>query len=333
MNKNSGRKKRSIYFKLLILTISVSAAYLYFPQPENPAVQGRSMGEWLSDMDYSHPPAVREKAEQVILNMGSKGSRILGSLLAYADSYPKKMYRHWYPNLPFSIQIKLKLPTEPVEEKKHILGILKLFGKEAAIAMPHLIKILSDPKQSALHEMVLAVLFEIGPEAKKAIPAIVDSILNESLENLSPTALLRLTNGSKDPIRELSKVMNAPSPRLRTTVAETFAKMIPTPTWAIPLLVDKMNDPDDLTCGTIIWAMGRLGPESFQGLSNGLDSDRFIVRMSSILALRDLGSAALPALKKLNELQSDPNAQIQGEAIKTIQMISDSQGTIHSRRD
>ncbi|MBI2945643.1 MAG: HEAT repeat domain-containing protein [Candidatus Wallbacteria bacterium] len=104
---------------------------------------------------------------------------------------------------------------------------------------------------------------------------------------------------------------------LRLQAAESLKKQT-VPLGALPVLVDALDDDWPSLSGALINAIVSIGADTVPGLISGLDDPRPKVRSRVIAALGRLRDAALPALKRLDELILDTDPLVSNAAARAL---------------
>ena len=169
-------------------------------------------------------------------------------------------------------------------------------GPEASEAVPALLEALEDKNWSKSHNyLVPHALGRIGPAAKDAIPA-----LKQGMEEDTQTApwyaeaLWRIDPGQRDIANDvLQRSFTHTNRFTRVKAARVHWGINKNPEVAVPLLIELLNDPKNL------WMI------------------------NTMLALKDIGSAATNAIPALKEKLNDKDKVVQEVAGEVIAKIGE----------
>jgi HEAT repeat protein len=154
--------------------------------------------------------------------------------------------------------------------------------------MPVFMEVVKNPKEHALAlNQTLTALNELGPEAKAAVPALVE-VLKGPNNNLYVFAL---TN----------------------TLGTIGAASVPP---LAELLNNKDTDPRILY--PVIQALGRVGPEGAEPLIKAMDHENVNIRSQVVMSIGQMGPGAKAAVPKLAELAKGGDANLRNNAINAL---------------
>ena len=140
---------------------------------------------------------------------------------------------------------------------------------------------LKNPHHFVREEAVRA-LRDLGPQAKSAVPALIEVLQHD------PNADVRLTAGG------------------------TLGAIGPGAKAAIPSLTKALKDPDPHISRTAAWALGRIGAEAaVADLVKAMKSKDRNLRFAATSALANLGSSTEPVLKALQAATKDADGGVQ----------------------
>jgi HEAT repeats len=196
--------------------ISLGLAF-HLLQPRQPVYQGRTLSQWLKDIDYGRSPATREQALAAIREMGTNALPGLIADLGHVDSPFRKMLMRAVNIQPW-VHVKFRTPNE-----RYVWATLafEALGPEARPAGPALEALFDSNPIYALHAYAA-----LGPES---IPALGRALTNENkwvrwnaasaLREFGPQAsgtapLLRLGLQDPDPTvrAQMTKALGAVTP-------------------------------------------------------------------------------------------------------------------------
>ncbi len=130
--------------------------------------------------------------------------------------------------------------------------------------VPEMIKALKD--NSAIARMNAAgVLGKIGPEALQSIPALIDSLENDTYplsQESAAMALGRIGTNSSEAFTALSRALSSEKPYIRAVAVEALGEMGPNAKGAVPVLTGMLNIKEERIWHKTMKALGNIGPDS-----------------------------------------------------------------------
>jgi HEAT repeat protein len=192
-------------------------------------------------------------------------------------------------------------------------------GPQAKSAVPGLVDELSI---ESMRESVLHSLIDIGPEAEDAIPALLKAI-----EEYAPAcrwlAAEALANIGEAAVPALNKAAESENTYLRIWCNAALAKQQGTDSPNLRYLAQLMNGGNKKTAAEAVSALNMLGPISkplvpdfIEALKHSVGSKKEIA-----FALAKIGKDAGPAVPELIKLIQDPDLLTSAEAIYAISQI------------
>jgi HEAT repeat protein len=142
-----------------------------------------------------------------------------------------------------------------------------------------------------------------GPEAKDAIPALIEALEDEDeyVRTAASRALGKIGPEAERAIPALMKMIKDQVMIVRMGAAAGLGGIGPKAREAIPLLADALESPheDHNVKREAAEALGKMGPEAIPSLVKALQNNQYFARRMSALALGEIGGAdAVPALIK-----------------------------------
>jgi hypothetical protein len=135
-----------------------------------PVYQGRALSDWPVQLTDSDSQAERDQAALAVRLVGTNAIPTLLQMLGSQESPFRTKYlawrRGWYHPLGFHLR---RLPNNFARAQA---GFDEL-GPSAALAVPDLIKILDENRSRECLDRTAAVLGNIGPGAKAAVPSLL----------------------------------------------------------------------------------------------------------------------------------------------------------------
>jgi len=177
---------------VVVAFLAILAALFITRRPSPPSWEGRTLNDWLGDLDRADEPS-RLAAERAIARMGPKAIPALRAHLGRRDPFLTPAFRKMEPYLPRWAWRRLFLLLKPDEielRRKHAAQGLGLIGPPAVVAAPDLIRALNDANPT-LPPAASQALARIGIDA---VPALTNALATAS----SPARILILAILAKD---------------------------------------------------------------------------------------------------------------------------------------
>jgi len=185
--------RRSLLRRVVVVAfLAVLAALLIALRQSPPSSEGRTLNDWLGDLDLADEPS-RLAAERALARMGPQAVPTLRAQLARRDPFLAPAFRKMEPYLPRWAWRRLFLLLKPDEielRRKQAAQGLGLIGPPASVAVPDLIRALSDANPT-LPPAASQALARIGMDA---VPALTNALATAS----APARVLILAVLAKD---------------------------------------------------------------------------------------------------------------------------------------
>ena len=278
----------------------ISAWALAKISPENKAAQQRAIQMAIKALG-DESPELRRAAAQALWELKADPELVQPSLLAALNDENPAVRAHVaqaLASLGAKALPKLVAALKDPIKRDHALKILQQLGPEAKDAVPELINTLGAVSESECRCEVLLTLASIGPEAAVAAPTLAKMLSDEFQINSATAcyALGKFGPGAQGAVAALSKNMNS---------EDKFVQLVSV--WA--LLRIKPGD-------------AQLADKAIPMLINALSlTDRELARTEAAAALGDIGpkaQAAVPALKKALD---DPSPSVRAAAAEALSKI------------
>jgi HEAT repeat protein len=176
----------------------------------------------------------------------------------------------------------------------HAVAALGEMGPQAREAVPALVEALRDVR---IRDEVLKALGNIGSETPEAAPAYLESLRIEGLRMLAAEKLERI---GRPAVPTLIDALKDEDPDIRETAARILGNLGPQADQAVPALTAALKDPDRGVSVQAAIALGKIGPRAkaaVPALFEALQDPR--VHEASMKALERIGfdsKDAIPAL-------------------------------------
>jgi HEAT repeat protein len=255
-----------------------------YASPGEPVWQGKKLSQWLVECNSDNPRDLTASAQKAIRAMGTNILPFLLNMVATTDSSAKMKLRAWAGK--GSIIRKLTTPTHFNFRISAAAGFEAL-GKEAAPAVPELIKMLNDEQTE--YPAVLA-LSAIGPSA---VPLLMQTLTNRSaFTRMGALQALSFMHGAEEAIPGLLRCLDDPEPAVRGEAAFALGDMRKQPDRVVPKLMERLADTNSS------------------------------VRADAAVALGLFGAQARMAVPKLMELQNDSSIEVRQQAIAALKKVA-----------
>lgn len=201
-------------------------------------------------------------------------------------------------------------------------------GRAARPVIQALIKrLLKDPIFDIRKDAAWA-LGEIGPEAKEAIPHLVEALQDE-FEFVRREAIESLSKIGANPAEIVPAFIKALKDQdwiVRREGAESLGKLGFRAKEAIPSLILVLKDPNENCRSSAKVALSKIGTaskEAIPGLVEALLDDHALIRAEAATALGRIGFEAESAILDLLQALLDPEIPVRNTAIDSVEKIID----------
>lgn len=186
-------------------------------------------------------------------------------------------------------------------------------------------------KNEALRHTAVLALAEIGPDAKEAVPALVELLGSddEELKRDAQYALGEIGPASKQAVPELVKSLESENDELVTSACFALGKIGPDAAEAVSAIKEHCADAAGVHQLVGIWALLQIEPDNAETvemaiplLTAALESDKPLVRYEAASALGRIGPQAASATEALKKLESDDDQQVAKAATEALAKIS-----------
>ena len=243
--------KRSIRI-LIFVAVPLLLGLLFWlkQQPHNPKYKGKSLTEWLDDLDvgpFGTPTIPRTVAEQrydearkAVHDIGEAAVPHLLHLLEQRDSKFKLAL----------VKLARKQNVIPItfrdEQQRHWLAGegFTAIGPKGKSAVPGLIRIIDDETRDG--GAAAAALIFIGPDAKPAIPSLIRALQrkNAACRIWGASFLAEVGRGDSTALKALIPALDDSDPVVRYTVVRAILTIQGDPKTVVPALIKCIDDSD-----------------------------------------------------------------------------------------
>lgn len=260
-------RHKVIWFATL-LAGAVGALALALWLTREPTYQGRSLSQWLADLD-DPSTATNVETRIALRQMADRAAVRLVPMLEAADS-PLKLRLVELARKQSFVAIRF---TPASVKHKRADAAFEIMADQAIAATPRLVSLLvrrgieppeylGDPANRAEHALLC-----IGAGA---IPHLRPALLSKHQRiRQSGLSILQGFSHDREPgaIAELVKALDDPEPKVRDGVAYVLGKCQRQPEVVVPRLVRLMGDPDSGVRRQVAFALGRFGPRANEGIT------------------------------------------------------------------
>jgi len=141
---------------------------------------------------------------------------------------------------------------------------LTKIGPPAKAAVPALIDSLRDKIGSRNRSIIAEALGRIGPAAKEAVPALIDALgdSDEALQRSAVGALGKIGPNAKAAVPELIKLAKDKNGRYRNSAIVALGEIGPEAKAAVPILMEALGDKENHDRQWSAGALGRIGSQA-----------------------------------------------------------------------
>jgi len=283
---------------LFLRLVAARALVKLFPDDE--AIQTQSVEAIIEGLQ-SEDPNVRRAAVQALAESKAPSEEVAPRLVAAIEQADPELIRD-------------------------VIGALSAMG---ANAVPRVKRGLDNPK---LRGYAAVILGNIGPEAKEAVPELIEALNVEDDPEFRREVLFTLGRIGRPAAPAVEKIIeilvNNPSDRMIAAACYALRNIGPAATEAGPALVGVYNEGTEYQKMLAIWALLEVRPgyESVEKRAvplsiKGLSYERPEVRAEAARALGELGPKAADALPELEKLLDDEDEIVRSAAKTAIQQI------------
>ncbi len=222
-----------------------------------------------------------------------------------------------------------QLTVSEVPARRDAAYQLGKMGAAAKPAVPALIKALQDQDKQVWF-FALGALTELGPDAREALPALIEDLSRKSRggrdrernQRMVRTAYA-LSRLGPEAIPPLIATLGSDDSAARAGAARALGGMGPQAGAAIPALLANFNHGEVFVRQEAIDALALIGPAALGPVTEALGWNEPLQRTSAVLTLAQLGSAAKNAESALTEmLAKETDADVRMAALTALARVS-----------
>ena len=260
--------------------------------------------------DSKLPVAERQGALEALAHIGGAHPRAIPALVETLNLPPAQQ------------TATAKADTDTLRELA--VESIALVGKDAAIAVPVLLRFLNDAREPMRRKTVTA-LGRIGPAAQLAIPWLVESLAFDESPAVRDAAETALAEIGKPAVPALVHLLDDQEAELRRRAAGSLGQMKAQAKSAVPQIEARLKDADPevrYTAARSLWQITGRAEAALPVFVETLKSSDRQLRIAAFRTLTtDLGAQAIPARKALTELLEHPESPVRQAAKKALQRI------------
>jgi HEAT repeat protein len=183
-------------------------------------------------------------------------------------------------------------------------------GRQSEAVVSALVGLLDDEDQGVRAKAAI-VLAEIGPQAKAAVPALLET-LKKHPDNFIAMSLARLRPDADTVVPTLVEMLRNENPEARMAAANLLTEFGPQAKAAVPALADMRNDKDERVrtqTALALWKIDRQAEPAVSALAEQLKKDDLQICLYAARTLREIGppaEKAVPALIQVMRKRSEP---------------------------
>jgi HEAT repeat protein len=312
------RKRPQIALVVFLIVLGVVIA-CQVTRLKEPSYHHKALSIWLQS--YS-PDADSSEADEAVRAIGTNGIPILLDNLHARDSVLK---------LKLAV-LGMQFTPAATRHMRAEKGFSAL-GPEASNAVPAITAVYAQNVSASARRAAGNALVEIGPVAKTAIPALIDSAANTNSE-VRAFAVYTLGRLAQEPDivnPVLLKSLHDPDPEVRYNAAFGLgagAFMGGDARAAVPALVETLKDTYGTARAAAAMALGNIHDQPavvVPALTDSLHDPQEFVRSQAAAALGKFGTNAKPAFSVLVELLHDENQDVRNAAATALRAIDTEQ--------
>ncbi len=223
-----------------------------------------------------------------------------------------------------------KGPSAIIDEyDRKVLSELGLWSRIAADRIERLICDLKSPDH-AVREAAAKSLSQLGPEARAAVPALIDALISEPSECPSiGRAICTLVTGVAV-VNALRTALRNPNSHVRFWASRAIVLLGPGAEPAIPELIEALTDTASPVSDTAAWALGSIGEPSIAPLCEAATNGNNLLRCKALLAIGRYVSHISAKLQTVISALDDDSPDIQRAA--ALAVCSFAQSVAEKRR-
>jgi HEAT repeat protein len=280
----------------------------------------RVVSAWaLAQLEPDNSELVLRSARQIIEGLKSKDDNVRhAAARALAES-----------NAPSEIVAPALVEALRKADEAMINQAVDALASLGAKAVP---RVLRGLKNEALRKLAAQIIGRIGPEAKDAVPALVEALVSSDDDEYRREiqfALGAIGPEAAGATPALIKALADDNEELRHSACYVLGKIGPAAKQAAPALEKNLNSDDKFLRLVSVWALLRILPGEARIaqlatplLTQALQDEREMVRAEAASALGDIGEIAKPTIPALNKALDDPSPAVRAAAAEALKKLA-----------
>jgi HEAT repeat protein len=223
-------------------------------------------------------------------------------------------------------------PRQTVEVRIEAARMLSKLGLRAGAAVPDLMNVLNTlrgQELESLQESVVETLGQLGYSSRAALPSMAKTA-GRSIDldlALKRSTDLIITSADSQNVNALVSQLRSRDSSQRIRAVKALGNLGPAARFAVPNLLDVLNDPDGDVRRAAIAAIRQIVPDAkpteaiIRALAADLTDPDPNVRLIALRALGRSGQAAAAASSAIDALRNDPDPDVRRAAADALSRI------------
>jgi HEAT repeat protein len=288
-NREAARGKKLLRRMVLLIFLINGAIIFKAFVPEEPAYQGKTITRWLrrgalDRLKSTQLPPEQALNPEVVNGFGPEAWPYLVKAIKQKDSAFSRRCAALWPKLPLGLQNRLSdwRPIPPDLINYLAFEWLNQLGPDAKDAIPDLVEMALHEKNPGFRAAAISALGNIGSESPEALAALI-KIIKEPETNVWPSGYLH------------------------TMACFAVARFGPMAKPAVPLLVESVRSRKGGAATNVISALGRIGPDAKEAVPVLVEAlANPLLRESALISLAAIGPTAEQVVPTVIEILKEP---------------------------
>jgi HEAT repeat protein len=253
---------------ILLALLLLSLGTLWFWPSSEPEYNGHPVSWWFDKIGPPPPVAgtytgryyLSRETEAAFLSLGKSSLSFLLATVQQTESFPTKKKILNFVASACHIPLRQRFP---IEEREKALWLLTKLGPQAEEAVPALIGLLRQSKDSEWRSGVIRVLSAMGQHAHAALPALLEAANDPRDYNRSAVAaaLPQIARNADEILPCLERLLSDPSWPVCESAASSLSTMNRLPKRAVPGLLTLLARQDRSSQPPMLRALYQADPE------------------------------------------------------------------------